>query len=150
MLLMKKAHVLNGVKFIGKPRFIHPNVILDTVGDIILGNNIVISTGVLFLTHDYSFTTGLTSIDEKPLTDIALVYSITVGDNCFIGANSTILPGSKIGSNVIIGAGSIVKGVIPDFSIVAGNPAEIIKDIRLWVQHKKETVETKNMLTDKK
>ena len=86
--------------------------------------------GALFLTHDYSYTAGLKAINEKPQTDIAILSPINEGDNCFIGANSIILPGTVIGSNVIVGAGSIVKGVITDFSSITGKPAKTITDIR--------------------
>jgi acetyltransferase-like isoleucine patch superfamily enzyme len=150
MYFMTKAHSINGVTFIGKPRFIHPNVVLDATANIILGDNIVISMGALFLTHDYSYTTGLKAINEKPQTDIAILSPIKVGDNCFIGANSIILPGTVIGSNVIVGAGSVVKGVIPDFSGITGNPAKIITDIRDWARIKKETVDPKSLLKDKR
>ena len=44
--------------------------------------------------------------------------------------NVLLLPGVTIGNNVIIGAGSIVRGSIPDDSIVSGNPAKVVKDIK--------------------
>lgn len=46
-----------------------------------------------------------------------------------IGANSTILPGVKIGEHCLIGAGSVVTQDVPDHSVVAGNPAKVIKQI---------------------
>lgn len=49
-----------------------------------------------------------------------------IGDNVFIGMNSIILMGSSIGNNVIVGAGSVVSGKIPDNTVVAGNPAKVI------------------------
>jgi len=150
MYFLTKAHSFNGVTFSGKPRFIHPSAVLDATANIVLGDNIVISMGALFLTHDYSYTVGLKAINEKPQTDIAIVLPIKVGDDCFIGANSIILPGTVIGSNVIIGAGSVVKGVIPDFSGISGNPAKIITDIRDWARIKKETVDQKSLLNDKR
>ena len=150
MFILKKAHEVNGVVFLGKPRYIHQNVVLDTSANLVLGDNIVISTGVLLLTHDYSYTTGLISISEKPAKDIKLIMPITIGDNCFIGANSTILPGTRIGSNVIIGAGSVVRGNVPNYSIVSGNPASIIKDIRAWTMNKKLSVKYENLIIDKK
>ena len=52
-----------------------------------------------------------------------------IGDFTRIGANSTILPGVKIGKNCLIGAGSVVTQDIPDHSVAVGNPAQVIKKI---------------------
>ena len=54
---------------------------------------------------------------------------IEIGDDCFIGMNSIILKGTKLGNNVIVGAGSVVHGSFPDNCIIAGNPAKIVKYI---------------------
>ncbi|GAB4338076.1 MAG: hypothetical protein Kow0089_09750 [Desulfobulbaceae bacterium] len=52
---------------------------------------------------------------------------IVIGDNVWVGMNSVILPGVRIGSNVIIGAGSVVTSDIPSDSIAAGNPCRVIR-----------------------
>lgn len=55
-----------------------------------------------------------------------------VGENCFIGGQSLILPGVRIGNSCIVGAGSVVTKSVPDNCIVAGNPAVILqRDVRL-------------------
>lgn len=54
---------------------------------------------------------------------------ITIGNDCFIGMNSIILKGTKLGNNVIVGAGSVVHGEWPDNCIIAGNPAKLIKKL---------------------
>ncbi|MEM7780750.1 MAG: DapH/DapD/GlmU-related protein [Pseudomonadota bacterium] len=51
-----------------------------------------------------------------------------IGKNCFIGGESLILPGITIGDNCVIGAGSVVTKDVPDRTIVAGNPAQVIKE----------------------
>ena len=51
-----------------------------------------------------------------------------IGNQCFIGMNSIILPGVKIGNNVIVGAGAVVTKDIPSNTIVAGNPAKVLKE----------------------
>lgn len=50
-----------------------------------------------------------------------------IGRNCFIGGRSMILPGVEIGDNSIVGAGAVVTKSVPPRSVVAGNPARIIK-----------------------
>lgn len=119
-----------GLKLNGTPRFIAKSVKFDDFELITLGNRLVVSSNVIFLTHDYSFTTGLISIGEFPKTDIGILGPIAVGDNVFIGMNSILLPGAVVGKNVIIGAGSVVRGRIPDDVVVAGNPASVVIDIK--------------------
>ena len=50
-----------------------------------------------------------------------------IGNNCFIGINSIIMPGVRIGNEVIVGAGSVVTKDAPNNCIIAGNPAKIIR-----------------------
>ena len=52
-----------------------------------------------------------------------------MGDNVWIGGNTVILPGVTVGSNVVIGAGSVVSKDIPDNTIAAGNPCKVIREI---------------------
>jgi acetyltransferase-like isoleucine patch superfamily enzyme len=120
----------SGFKINGTARFIARSVQFDDFSRITLGDRLVASMNVHFLTHDYSFTTALIAIGEKPDTDVGILRDIVVGDNVFIGMNSILLPGTIIGNNVIVGAGSVVRGTIPDYSLVAGNPAVVIGDIR--------------------
>lgn len=54
---------------------------------------------------------------------------ITVGEDCWFGGNCIVLPGVTIGKGVTIGAGSVVTKNIPDYVVVAGNPAKVIKKI---------------------
>ena len=92
---------------------------------ITIGDNVTISNDVQLITHDNSV---IKIIDNA--TDV--FGEIVIGNNCFIGARSIILPGVTIGNNCIIGAGSVVAKSIPDGSIVAGNPARIISTIDLY------------------
>ncbi|WP_304411938.1 DapH/DapD/GlmU-related protein [Erythrobacter sp. SD-21] len=50
-----------------------------------------------------------------------------IGSHCFIGAGSIILPGIRIGDHCIVAAGSVVTSDVPDRSLVAGNPARVVK-----------------------
>ena len=54
---------------------------------------------------------------------------VTIGDNVWLGGNTVVVPGVHIGSNVVIGAGSVVKKDIPDWSVAVGNPCRVVKKI---------------------
>jgi acetyltransferase-like isoleucine patch superfamily enzyme len=139
----------NGLKLKGTPRFIAKSVRFDDFNRITIGDRFVASMNVHLLTHDYSYTTALISIDKNPETDIGVLRNIEIGNNVFIGMNSILLPGVKIGNNVIVGAGSVVRGNIPDYSIIFGNPAKVIGDIREYAKKMKEK-ESQELLIDKK
>jgi len=119
----------NGMKFTGIPRYIGVNVIFDDFDKVTIGDRVVISDHCHFLTHDYSLTTALISINQKPKTDVAFQKPIVVGNNVFIGKKSIIMPNARIGSNVIIGAGAVVRGRIEDNSIAIGNPCQVISKL---------------------
>jgi len=123
-LLKKQGCVINGV-----PRFIAKSARFDDFKRITLGDRLVVSMNVHFLTHDYSYTTALASIGEKPTTDIGVLKNIIIGNNVFIGMNAILLPGTNIGNNVIVGAGCVVRGKIPDNSVIVGNPAVVVSNI---------------------
>lgn len=82
-----------------------------------IGNNVTFSIRVTVLAHDASC---------KNLIGYTKIGKVSIGNNVFIGANSTILPGISVGSNCIVGANSIVTRDIPDNTVVAGNPARMI------------------------
>ncbi|MGL5378773.1 DapH/DapD/GlmU-related protein [Clostridium sp.] len=88
-----------------------------------IGNNVTLTHGVKFLTHDAGIR--LFS-NEKEFSNINKFGKIEIKDNCMIGANTIILPSVTIGPNSIVGAGSVVsKDVMPN-SVYAGNPARFI------------------------
>jgi acetyltransferase-like isoleucine patch superfamily enzyme len=54
---------------------------------------------------------------------------VTIGDDCWIGGNVTIMPGVTIGKGCTVGSGSIVTKDIPEFSVAVGNPARVVKKV---------------------
>jgi acetyltransferase-like isoleucine patch superfamily enzyme len=143
--LLKKA----GFKISGTPRFIAKSARFDDFDRISLGDRLVVSMNVHFLTHDYSYTTALIAKGTTPPTDIGILRNIVIGNNVFIGMNSLILPGTIIGDNVIIGAGSVVRGKVNSNSIYAGNPAIYVGDI-LEYADKTKSRENQDFHIDKK
>lgn len=82
-----------------------------------VGDNVTLSSNVKLLAHDAS--TAKTGVHTK-------VGIVRIGSNVFIGANSIVLCNTRIGDNVIVGAGSVVTKDIPSNSVYAGNPAEFV------------------------
>lgn len=89
---------------------------------ITLGNNVHITDGVKFITHD-----GGTLLLRDKIPDAEITKPIVVGNDVYIGNNVILLPGVNIGNRVIIGAGAIVTKDIPDNSVAVGIPARAIK-----------------------
>ena len=113
-----------------------------------IGNHVTVTSGVSFVTHDGGVEVLMDLGYEK---NPDLFGQRIVGNNVFIGIKSTILPGVTIGSNVIVGAGSIVTKSVPDNSVVAGIPAKVIKTIdEYYVTNKEKITSTKYLSRDEK
>ena len=55
---------------------------------------------------------------------------IEIGKNCFIGCNALILKGTRLGDNCVVGAGAVVCGEFEADSVIAGNPARVIRKLQ--------------------
>lgn len=120
------------------------NTTIDTQNPHLLkiGNHVMITGPVTILTHDYSW-----SVLKRKYGEILGNQQETVlEDNIFIGWGATILAGSHIGSNCIIGAGSIVSGKLEGDAVYAGNPVRKIMSIEDYYEKrkKKQLVEAVN------
>lgn len=124
MRILVAAHRSQGVIFHGNPEYIQSDAYLDASGGLTISEGVVISTRVIILSHDWSWLKRIKNIDKY--RHRGAFDSVTIGNNSFIGAGAIVLPGSNIGSHCIIGAGAVVKGAVPDYCIVAGNPAKVI------------------------
>ncbi len=120
----------------GEPRYIGFHVKFDDYNLIEIGNDTTISDDCHLLTHDYSLTNVLRATNQfdESKGDMAIVRGIKIGENCFIGKKSILMPGCELGNHVVIGAGSVVRGHIPDRSVVMGNPSQIFSDVDILSQ----------------
>lgn len=97
-----------------------------------IGNRCNLSSNVHFFTHDGSNTVLEHLGRTKP--GYRKYGKIKIGNNVFIGANTTFLPGITIGDNVVIGTGSIVTKSFPSNVVIAGTPAKIICSIEEFME----------------
>ena len=91
-----------------------------------IGDNVRITNGVKFITHDGGVWVLRRLYDDNK---IDVFGKICIGNNCNIGWNVIIMPGVKIGNNCVIGAGAVVTKDIPDNSVAVGVPAKVIETI---------------------
>lgn len=108
---------------VGKNFFANYNCTILDVATVKIGDNCQMAPNVAIYTAGHPV---------HPVSrNSAYEYGIPVeiGDNVWIGGNTVILPGVHIGSNSIIGAGSVVTKDIPEWPIAAGNPCKVIRKI---------------------
>ena len=136
-------------KSFGKESYFRPGAFAVGCANIEIGNNVVIRTGTMLFGESREKRTMIKIEDKvligagvhiyinnhkyddlsKPIYDQGYYPDdpVCLKNGCWIGANSIILPGITVGRNSVVGAGSIVTKDIPDYTLVAGNPAKVIK-----------------------
>lgn len=97
-------------------------VLLDTC-PIAVGDNAMFGPRVSLVTPEHP----LDPVERN--SGVEFGRQITIGDNCWIGSDATIIGGVTLGDNVVVGAGSVVTKSFGDNVVIAGNPARIIKKI---------------------
>lgn len=95
-----------------------------------IGDDVTIAAGTILLTHD-------NSVIKCNLDATDYFGRVTIGDSCFIGMRSILLPGVELGDHTIVGAGSVVTKSFPKGNVViAGNPAHVICTIEEFREKK--------------
>ena len=100
----------------------HGCIFLD-FGGVTIGDNVLLGPNVGIYTPEHAFDPELRAAGYE------ISRPIVIGDNVWIGGNSSIMGGVTIGSNTIIGAGSVVTHDIPDNVIAVGNPCRVLREI---------------------
>lgn len=108
---------------VGKNFFANYNCTILDVAKVIIGDNCQMAPNVAI------YTAGHPVHPDTRNTAYEYGIEVTIGDNVWIGGNTVICPGVHIGSNTVIGAGSVVTKDIPDWVIAAGNPCRVIREI---------------------
>lgn len=93
-------------------------------GELSIGNNTLISQHITIVTSNHLIARDKLICNQEWNGDNNFIY---IGDDVWIGASSIILPGVTIGNGAVVAAGSVVTKDVPEYAVVAGNPARIMK-----------------------
>jgi acetyltransferase-like isoleucine patch superfamily enzyme len=90
---------------------------------VLIGNGTAITqnVGIFDITHPYY------NVKVSPISQNIQHKEVVIGENCLIGMNSVILPGTKLGNHTIVGANSVVNITTEGYCVIAGSPAAVIK-----------------------
>lgn len=116
-------HRWRGVRM-GADCFIDPAAILETAypENITLGNDVRVTAGAIIMTHikppHYLRDKGYMPVVLKP---------VVLEDHCFIGVNAVVMPGVTVGRAAVVASGAVVTANVPPLTMVAGNPAKVVK-----------------------
>lgn len=111
---------------IGKNVFVSHDVLLDYTGHLTIEDEVWILQGTHIITHKHDISelrrTGVNPTEQT---------SLVIEQKAYIGSNVTILPScTRIGKEAVVAAGAVVTHDVPDYAVVAGNPAKVIKEMR--------------------
>lgn len=108
---------------VGDNFYANYNVTILDIAKVTIGDNVMLAPNVSIYTAGHPI--------HKDMRNTGYEYGIeiTIGNDVWIGGNTVLAPGVKIGNGVVIGAGSVVTKDIPDNVIAAGNPCKVIREI---------------------
>lgn len=108
---------------VGKNLFANYNCTIIDVAKVTIGDNCQLAPNVSIYTAGHPVHPA----SRNSMYEYGI--EVTIGDNVWIGGNTVILPGVHIGSNTVIGAGSVVTKDIPEWVVAGGNPCKVIREI---------------------
>ena len=132
--------------FVGDRVRIQPGIRMETAnnGSIVIGNNTAIGQNVHITADGEPLTIGenttilgnsfITNLDHDYqeigvhiMNQKRVVKTTSIGENCFIGFGACIQAGTVLGKQCVVGANSVVRGTFPDYCVIVGAPARIVK-----------------------
>lgn len=125
-LIIKPGVYISGYRnlVIGNNVSINHNCLLSCEGGLTIGTNVSIAHGVSILTTEHAYEDSTLPIKCQPLK----MYSVTIGDDVWIGAKATILAGVHLANGTVVGAGAVVtKSIDVENGVIGGVPARLIK-----------------------
>jgi acetyltransferase-like isoleucine patch superfamily enzyme len=111
---------------LGAHTYVGPNCVLFGGGGIEVGDCVLIAPGVVITSHQHTFDRVDRDIREQPLH----FGRIVIERDVWIGANATVLPGVRIGTGTVVGAGAVVSRDLPAGTVALGIPARPVRERR--------------------
>lgn len=112
--------------------------VVNVFGNVTIGDSVQTADRVSFITNTHNYQDISIPIRDQGGEQ----YDISIGDGSWLGINATVLAGTTIGRNCVVGANSVVKGNFPDYCVIAGCPGRIVKyydtEKKMWVRAGKD------------
>lgn len=129
-----KGRKYNPLIKIGNNVIIEQNCHMVCANSMVIENNVLISSNVFITDLDHVYT----KINEPVMKQKIIVKNTTIKESSFLGTGVKIMAGVTIGKHCIVGANSVVTKSVPDYCVLAGVPARIIKqynqELQEWVK----------------
>ncbi len=94
-------------------------------GGITIGHDVIMGSYVSFHSENHNFSDKTQLIRNQGVTSKGII----IGNNVWVGAKVTFLDGCEVGNHSVVAAGAVVNGIYPDYSIIGGIPAKVLKTI---------------------
>jgi acetyltransferase-like isoleucine patch superfamily enzyme len=122
----------DGEIYIHRNVSIGQNLHITCQGKLEINSGTLISGNVMITDIDHGYMDIQTSLFDQPF----LVKKTTIGKNCFIGYGACIQAGTTLGNHCVVGANAVVRGDFPDYSVIVGAPAKVVKkynqNLKVW------------------
>ena len=96
------------------------------IGPVTIGSHVNLAQGITATALNHNFEDTGKRIDQQGVS----TNPVVIGDDVWIGANAVVLPGVTIGKHCVVAAGAVVTKDVPDFTVVGGVPAKILKTLK--------------------
>ncbi len=121
----KGAFIIPKNIFISSDVYIGPNASFSADGKITIGRGTIFGPHCTIYSSNHRYNAP--DLEAIPYDSKTVYRPVIIDEGCWIGGNSIILPGTHISKGCVIGAGSVVSGTFPRYSVICGNPARAIK-----------------------
>lgn len=111
--------------YIGNNVWLGKNIEIDATGGVSIGDSSILAQNICIMTRTHNYNSD--DLEALPFDNIMLISSVIIEEYVWIGRNVSILPGVRIGKGAVIGAFSVVSKDVPDYAVVVGNPAKVVK-----------------------